>query len=222
MIRTVHRAMLALAAAAALAVPALARAESLVVPGSEYQVYFQGSVSGSTSATVRFDGTEEWFNAELLTGDTLLFGAQEAETDLGGGRWAIDIQLIGEPQLFPVAGETGWANVGFNTMPLQLSRAVRMDRALISFHLADGSLYSGSSWDITAYAAQPWDGYMTQGGTYGFTDVGDQDVRQVRFHFEVSAVPEPASLALWLGGAALLLARRRYSVAGRAGVQSAD
>lgn len=203
------RPILALAAVMALAVPAAAQAEALVVPDSSYQFFFRGSETGWSHANLRFDGIDEGFVITWLNGTQLHFGLHEQEEDLGGGRWAIEISMYANTDLFSVPGETVWVNVGYNSQPLQLSRTVKMDSAVLSFHKADGSLYENDRWDLTSTARSPWDGYLNQGQTYGFTDVGGKGVTRATFHFEVSAVPEPASVPLWLGGSLALLAWRR-------------
>lgn len=203
------RQALALATTVGLTAPLSAQAESLVLPGSTYSVFFRGSQTGVSSAVVQFDGIDQGLDTVWADGRTLHFGIREQEQDLGGGRWSVDISMYAATDLFTVPDETVWVNVGVDSQPLQLQRTVKLDRAVLSFHRADDSLFDGDSWDLTATAAMPWDGYLNKGQAYGFLNVGGHGVTRATFHFEASAVPEPATVPLWLGGAVALLAWRR-------------
>jgi len=189
--------------------PGLAQAEDLVVDGAAYNFSIWGTTSGWATYPLVFDGLVQSFTHSDAGGVTRLTTHGESQQDLGGGQWLLHFSAETDTEFFSATGETGYVNIGWSdqgnqALPLLLPVAVQS--AVLSFK--HGASEVVASAEFGQYAAAPWDGNFTYGLFHGFDNVGAKGVDQITLDITLAAVPEPASLALMLGGAAALALRR--------------
>jgi len=197
----------------------VAPASAVVLQGSTYSFYLQGSGSGNVALLLaHFDGIAEsgTANGQLLT-------LNEYETVLSATTSRISITLSGTGDLFPVANETAILAIGSEDA-LDLdpsSQAVLLDARATLFDLA-GNVVDVTD-NLVDFAAQPapWDGTLpAPGSAFGIDEIGGMGIAAITFDFIVSftaaevAVPEPGSMLLCgLGLLALAGARRKVKSA---------
>jgi len=189
-----------------------ATAAPLVLPGSTYSFYLQGSESGNAFLGIaRFDGELE----SSVRADDLL-SVIESETDLGNGRSRISISIRGNSDLFPVADETAIYGIGIFGDQLDLTRAVFLIDARVSFFDSNDRLLIDSG-NLAADVDQnnPWDGFFPSAtSAFGTEEIGALGIIGMNFDFVVSdqfnAVPEPTGVLLvGLGLLTMMSVRRR-------------
>lgn len=189
-----------------------ATAAPLVLPGSTYSFYLQGSESGKAFLGIAsFDGElESSFRADDL------LSVIESETDLGNGRSRISISIRGNSDLFPAAGETAIYGIGIFGDQLDLTRAVSLVAARVSFFDSnDRLLIDSGNLAADVDLNNPWDGFFPSAtNAFGTEEIGALGIMGMNFDFfvsdELNAVPEPAGVLLsGLGLLTMMSVRRR-------------
>jgi len=191
MFRTLTRAA-SLIAASTFAITA--SAAPVVAVNSSYRAAVFGSSSGLSSGAVTFDGV-----ADTVTDNGRSFSVNESQQDLGGGLYRVSFVWTSETNLFPIANESGLANIGYPNDPLDLLFSVDLLNADIRLYNARGGLLSDGN--FANPTVQPWNGYWLDFNVFGgFANVGGDGlgVRRIELDLNLAAgtVPEPGSLAL--------------------------
>lgn len=191
---------------AALAL-ATAAGASPVLDRSSYSVYLEGEGSPELSNfQVSFDGRKEWF---VRSGRDI--SVEESATDLGGGRWQVDVHLWTNVPLFAMPGEGGWAGLGFLGDGFDLGGDYRLEAFTLSYTDPTGQSFNTLNLAevFRPFFADPWDGRTPR---TVMAPLGDQyNELNLRFVLAaVTSVPEPGGLALaTLALAGLGCSRRR-------------
>ena len=178
-----------------------------VLAGSSYAVYVEGDVSHNVrNLSTLFDGLAE---APSGTGITV----SENQTDLGGGRWLITIDLSsGGVDLFPAAGEGARVGVGTLGDGLDLIGSWYLEDARHSYSAPGGfSFTTGNLANDyrTQYFSGNWDGAYPHFNRFFVNgNAGGRGIDAVRFNFVVSEVPEPG--VMWLSATGLMLLAWRH------------
>jgi len=186
--------------AAVLALAGMAQA-SPVLDRSSYGLFLEGESSLTQSYfQVSFDGRKEWFERSGRD-----ISVEETSTDLGGGRWQIDVHVWTNVPLFPQPGEAGMVGLGMGGDGFDLDGHYRLEGFTLAYSDPDGASFTSLNLaDVfRSHFADPWDGATPSvimaplGGQY--TEL------QMRFVLApANNVPEPGGLALaGLGLAAL-------------------
>ena len=187
-----------------------AQAGMIVTNGSTYGIWLFTDSATNLFSTATFDGGDEVKN--LNSG--LEVTVSESQTDLGGGKFQIDISFVGNGELFPgMSGDTALVNIGAYTNPLDLASPVELTSAINTFRYQDGTISDSFDFLPLVVNPNPWDGYfIALGGAGGFIGSAGIGITQVDLSFTVMrTVPEPSTFALLgIGGIALIgYARRR-------------
>lgn len=171
---------------------------------------------------LRFDGVAETFvhSTDGLVSVTV----QESQTDLGGGRAAIDLSLDfsgGDPYPQESMVILGIGTSELASAPgdlLDLTQPVALTAATVSARVGNGQLLQFDAMpDFRAWGQpSPWDGGLFGGRVFlGMSNWSMQGLQQITVHFETQAlnsVPSPATLPLaGLGLLALALVRHRLT-----------
>jgi len=186
-------------------------ASAVVISGSTYSFYLQGSASGAAvNAITEFDN--------LAAGGVrngLDFLVRESETALDGSSNHISINLSANGDLFPVSGETAILALGSEDA-LDLDHPVSLvDVRVVLRSLTGEVLFSSDNLASEAGQTQPWNGsFLAPGAAFGVEDIGGLNVASITFDFIVTDiatdVPEPGSVLLCgLGLMVIAAARRR-------------
>jgi hypothetical protein len=172
----------------------------IIIPGSTYDYVVHGISSSTSFFKNTFDGVPETFmrgSAQITINEQML------PSNHG---YKLLIQLRSTGDIFPVAGENGYVNIGGFSDPLDLADNLMLTSAEMTY-------FSGPSLSVAASATgsvpqpYPWNGYYTAAGVViGFIGIGGSDVRGVDLVFNL--IPEPTSLAL-LGLGLFAMAERR-------------
>jgi len=197
----------------------VAPASAVVLQGSSYSFYLEGSDSHNPSLFLtNFDGIAQGGERAGLQ-----LTVNEFETVVSGNSSLISITLSSNGDLFPSASDTAILAVGSeDALDLDPSLVVTLNDARVTLrNLAGGILYvSDNLVDLAAQAA-PWDGiFPAPGGAFGVDELGGMGIAAITFDFLVSypatetSVPEPGSLLLCgLGLMGLAAARRKRKFA---------
>jgi len=209
------------AACALLTGAALAAAEPVVRPGSSWLLeLIRSSTFDFGRYTLTFDGVAQTFVHSPDGSVTMT--VSESQTDLGGGRAAIDLTLDfagGDPFSFSSMVGIGF---GVNSLAgagdgLDLTTPVALTAALVTSLTDSGQqqifdampdytrLNAAANWNGGLFDASNWLGIGTWNG------IG---VRQITMHFETQAlnpVSSPGTAALVALGLMTLVAARRQA-----------
>ena len=196
-----------------------AQAAPIMQIGGSYGYRVHPHSSTLTSITgLTFDGVAESFSLATFGGPATNVTINESQTDLGGGFHSVFISFQADGDLYPIAVDNGFVDIGrAGNDPLDLLRQARLRSAVVSMFMGDTlvvtadfvSIFSGSFSSLN-----PWDGYFLDPlGGGGVTGVGGLGVDRVELTFGLQeTVPEPQTLALVLGSLLLLGATRRRGV----------
>jgi hypothetical protein len=206
---TATRAALAAATAIVLGTLAGTAAAAPVLGGSSYSVYIESETSQITSLfTATFDGGAEWF---LRSGRDI--SVVESETDLGSGRYRIEVVVTGTLDLFPLAGEGGIVGLGVDGNGFDLDGGYFLEDFNYSY-ISDRGAFTTRNLadDYRSFFLGDWDG--TTRGLFVNGGAGGNGFERVHFRFTVGPHPVDAPGSLPLTGLALamlgaLAARRR-------------
>jgi hypothetical protein len=203
-------ALILLCAVLGLAAPASA----VVLQGSTYSFYLEGSQSDNNAVLVaHFDGMAETGtrNGQLLT-------LTESETVLSATTSRISITLRSVGDLFPAANETAILAIGSEDA-LDIdgsSQAILTDARVTLFDLAGGVFLASDNLVDFATQPSPWDGtFPAPGSAFGIDEIGGMGIAGITFDFFVSfspavtPMPEPGSVLLCVLGMLALVAARR-------------
>ncbi len=200
-----------LAAAIWCGLGAPASAEPLVTAGADYSVYIYGTLSGeATVVSGPFDGA-----ATASTRAGLDLSLTESETDLGGGRSRIVIDLSANGDLFPVSGESAYLAMGVFGEALQFNRPVTLEQLLVRFYRGSDVLFQSSDLVTLVSQPSPWNGIIpAPNSAIVFAGIGGFGISRVSYDLlldeaPVQAVPEPGSLLLGALALALLAGAHR-------------
>ncbi len=208
------RSVLASAAGLLLALAAPARAD-LIATGSTYDFSIWGSPGSgvTTHGPVTFDGLWESFTRKTPDGNQIGLRINESQVDLGGGMRALEIFIYADADIFPVAGEGGFFNLGYGGDLLDVLGNVKVESAVLSLLIGDSVLVSADFYGAyPGYFAEPWSGGFLNGAVFGgWGNAGGRGVDGITLRIVTSdiPVPAPAPLALLALGAVALLRRRR-------------
>jgi hypothetical protein len=189
-----NRSAFGICAGLLLAVSSSAQASPIVLAGSTYDLFLQGQVSG-----VPFGASVQFGTPEVDVRAGLALSISDSETDLGGGVHRITVSVSADGDLFPTLSEQSFQGLGRFGDGLDLAQSVYLLDARIKLYTPTGLLFSTSNLadDYRALFSNPWDGFFPVPGAYFFIgNVGGNGVNGVTFEFEVTEVPEPATLAL--------------------------
>lgn len=213
-----------MAASAALAACCLASASPIIAPGSTYSYQVKQVDASDPSHVVRndirnitFDGIDEQFMAERFDGQQVGLTMSESQTDLGSGRWQVQVKMTTDGELFTLAGQWAFFFIsGIGQDPLDVMQSVQVESAVLQLFTANHTPWY-QPWDVgTAHPewfAKPWDGtFINAGSGAGYNSTGNAGIREADITFIVSRVPEPGSMslvALALAAVGLAGVRRR-------------
>lgn len=198
---------------AALTLGTASMAAPIMVDGGTYTFRILpsgGDPAPSAITGITFDGNAESFSLSDFGGPpNVRVTIDESQTELGGGLHEVVVGLTATGDLFPVAGQTGFVNIGFGGDPLDLARDARLVSAFLSMWA--GTDFIGEADFVAVFpglfsSLDPWDGYFLTDGVHGgFGNVGGRGIDRIglRFILEENGVPLPGTLAL--SAAALLL-----------------
>jgi hypothetical protein len=185
----------------------------VVIPGSSYSIYVEGTTSGNA-----FLGTGAFDNAPS-TADRggLQLTLTESDTSLGGKDSRITINLSANGDLFPAPDDTAILAIGTDGDGLDFITPVALTDARVTLRNLAGAIVFASD-NLAGLAVQnpPWDGtFPSPGSAFGIDQVGAMGIASITFDFFVhelpgGQVPEPASIMLCgLGLLGLVSARRQ-------------
>lgn len=190
-----------------------ATAAPIVAADSLYSVYLAGE--GFSDQTVlgplTFDGAAESF---VRSGLDLTVG--EDQTELGGGRHGLGIQVTANGDLFPLPG-AAILGVGQFGGAVDFVAPVRLLGAFIELYAGTTLIFRSTNYALDygldpRVQFDPWNGQLLfDNGVLAIGNAGGRGIDRVRFEFEVQEVPEPGALTLLLTalpGAALVRRRR--------------
>jgi hypothetical protein len=188
-------------------------AAAVVIPGSSYSIYVEGTTSGNA-----FLGTGAFDNAPS-TADRggLQLTLTESDTSLGGKDSRITINLSANGDLFPAPDDTAILAIGTDGDGLDFITPVALTDARVTLRNLAGAIVFASD-NLAGLAVQnpPWDGtFPSPGSAFGIDQVGAMGIASITFDFFVhelpgGQVPEPASIMLCgLGLLGLVSARRQ-------------
>lgn len=188
-------------------------ASAVVVAGSTYTVYLQGSASGDAIAPiVVFDSAPAF--AER---GGLLLTLSESETDLGSGKSLIRLNISANGDLFPIMGESAFLGVGTFADPLDFETPVALYDARVTLRdLVGNILFASDNIAGLAINNPPWDGSLpTQENIFNISEIGGTGVASIAFDFYVTDniqtdVPEPGSVLLCGAGLLAVFGARRH------------
>ena len=187
-----------LAAALWFGLGAQAGAAPLATVGAAYSVYVFGTASETpTVVTGLFDGLA---TPSVRAG--LALSLTESETDFGGGRSRIYIDLSANGDLFPSSGESAFIALGVFGPPLQFNLPVTLESVLVRFYTGAGLLYQSPELLPLVNQTSPWNGVIPgPGSAIVFTGAGGLGISRVSYELQVAnasfqAVPEPGTLLL--------------------------
>lgn len=175
-----------------------AAAAPVVLVGSTYSIYLQGSQSGEP-----FLGVAEFDSAAASAPRAgLNLVVTESETSLGAGVSRISINLSADGDLFPLIGEQAILAIGVDGNGLNLLTLVSLDDARITFRNAASDVLRVSE-NLAGQVPQnnPWDGFFpAPANAFDIGDVGGLGVSMITFDFLVTdmpnEVPEPGGVVL--------------------------
>jgi hypothetical protein len=197
-------------AAAWIASPA--HAAPVVASGSQYSLFLMGESSGNpVNLPNTFDNVPESFTR---AGTNLI--VSEAETALGGGRHRITVDLSSSGDLFPIAGETGFAGIGIDGNGFDLQGNYFLEDAFIHYFINGVDVFTSDDLadQFRSFFTGAWTGRFADIDTpFSVGNLGGAGVNGFKAEFVVSeitgSVPEPGSLALSACALLAMAATRR-------------
>ncbi|WP_426194691.1 PEP-CTERM sorting domain-containing protein [Massilia sp. DWR3-1-1] len=175
-------------------------ASAIVVSGSSYVFYLQGSGSGSAfAAETIFDDATAY-----TTRDGILLSVSESDASLGGLNHRIIVSIGADGDLFPMFGETAYFGIGTFGDVIDLESPATLYDARLTLLDSDGVVrFASENLASLASLASPWDGSMPSiDASLEVPNMGGLNISSVIFEFYVSdipetAVPEPDGLLLF-------------------------
>ncbi|WP_426116147.1 PEP-CTERM sorting domain-containing protein [Massilia sp. PWRC2] len=178
-----------------------ASASPVVMLGSNYSLYLNGSVSGNArDLTSQFNAAPSEFSRNGLA-----LTVSEVDIDQGNGVNLISLTLLATGPLFPDAADSVELGVGVFGDGIDLLRQVKLTQATLDLFDADGSPFT--TLELPIDGAASWDGIYPSifnvisffpdgipifGFSFNFTVTGEADPTT-----PPSDVPEPSSLMLF-------------------------
>jgi hypothetical protein len=189
-----------------------AAAEPVVLTGSTYTFFLQGSESGNP-----FLG-QTVFDAVAATAERggATITLSESETVLDTARSKIQLKVASDAELFPVNGETAGLAIGLDGDGLDLLLDVMLDEVRITFFDTTGRVLLISD-DLAGEVEDRdrWSGlFPAIGAAIGLDSIGGIGATMVTVDFYVTNiasgdVPEPGTVLLGFAGITAAFAARR-------------
>lgn len=179
-----------------------ATAAPIVVAGSTYSIFIADEAASMervnpVQLTGQFDGVAQNFT---VAGQS--YRMTELQTDLGGGRHFIRLQLSSDSDMshFVIDGAGGFFyGLGFDGDGLDFRDPVYLDQASVYFSVPGATYVNNHLADDyrNDYFSGAWSGAFPTPGE-AFVSPGGQalDLRLLTLDFYVQELPEPGSLAL--------------------------
>lgn len=187
----------------AVTVGSVAQAAPVLVTGSTYNAtLFSTPNNVLANPTLTVNGTPQNF-----TYGGVLITATLTETALGGNDYRITVQFSSASDMFPSPADTGFFGIGLFGNPFDFLSPVTLNSVIATYiNGAGGIVASGDLGGLVPVGNRsPWNGVFVSSPPNivgAFTNTGGQNVRTLTAQFNVTVIPEPATVVVF-GGLAL-------------------
>jgi len=188
--------------------PSVSHAQA-VVDNSTFDAYVFSSAFTSGS-TFTFNGSPQ----TLSTPDGNIT-VNESQSSLGSGQYQVDFTFTSNFDMFPVAGDNGFVNLGGFSDPVQLTGAYDVTSAILTYKNGSGGTIASGDVSGAITNNNPWDGYFPASGVgEGYVGIGGDDTQEIDVNLTLGPAPVPeastfASFGGLLGMGSLAALRRR-------------
>lgn len=170
-----------------------------LVQGSTYDLTLENTALNlEQTQTITFNGQPTQFNFGNIP-----VTVTTTDTAISNNSDTIAIVISANQDIFPSAapGDGSWyIGIGVSSSPMQLTAPVTLTSAFLSATIPPPNTFP-IYYQFVGLVAQtaPWDGtFLGNGGLGGFVDATGDDIEGVEL--DLTVVPEPASVAVFLAG----------------------